>query len=57
VSLEEGGVLQIGRTDDLMRRHEVTFFRKVGPGKLTVLDEHNGGTENLCILRDAGLVR
>jgi hypothetical protein len=55
-SLKDGGVLQIGRTDDPTRRNDVTFFRKTGPGKLSVLEHHNGGTETLDVLRSAGLL-
>lgn len=55
-SLKDQGVLQIGRTDDATRRNDVTFLRKVGPGRLAVLEHYNSGTETLAVLGAAGMI-
>jgi hypothetical protein len=54
-SLAESGILQLGRTEDVTRRNDVTFFRRVGD-RLVVVAHHNRGSENIDILREAGLV-
>jgi hypothetical protein len=55
-SLKDQGVLQIGRTDDSVRRNDVTFLRKVGPGRLAVLEHYNSGSETLAVLNAAGMI-
>jgi hypothetical protein len=54
-SVREGGVLQLGRTQDVTQRNDVSFFRKVG-GTLTPLHHHHAGTETMPLLARAGLL-